>query len=209
MKHINLVKELRESKGLMPGAFFQQIESIIYSKKFQAENKALMEKYDGFVKLRPDYITRWEETGRVPEDPVVRQALCVFAQKSFGELLLPNETVASSILVSAFKCSKSQNEIANIINLNKLGIIKVNLFNNDVPHLVSYVAEVLSLKNNLSADQINFAEILNSQINMAELLDVMQKSCQVTTPTTHQLMRDAKINAYRYILTALVPCFKN
>lgn len=207
MLKINVVKELRESKGLTPSMFCNRIESIIDTPDFQFENKLLLRQYDGFTKLRPDYVVRWEEKGRFPEDPVTRQAICLLAHKSIGELLISSKEMAYSILVDEFNSSKSQSAINDIAHLNKCGIVKINLYDNSVSKLMSYIAEVLAITNNLTVTQVDLKKELDSQIDVTKLLNVMQTSCQITTPTTNQLLQNAKISACRYILTQLVRFF--
>lgn len=142
MIQFNLVQELRKSKGLTVSKLCKKIESIIDTPDFQVENKVLLEKYDGYTKLRPDYISRWETTGRFPEDPVIRQALCVLANQSIGELFIPNTQTARSMLLSMFNDSKSQKAINDITDLNRQGIIKINLYDDSISKLVSYIAEI-------------------------------------------------------------------
>lgn len=207
MIKFNLVHELRESKGLTAINFCKKIESIIDTPDFQIENKLLLEKYDGYTKLRPDYISRWETTGRFPEDPVIRQALCVLANQSIGELFIPNTQTARSMLLNMFYDPKTQKAINTVLELNKSGIVKINLYDNSISNLISYIVEIQGINSNQLPNQVNFAKMLSSQINMAELLSVMQHSCQVTTPTTNQLVKNATISACRYILTQLVRFF--
>lgn len=202
-----MVYKLREAEGLTSGKFCEKLESIINAPNFQKNYRELLEKYPGYTKLRPDYIRRWEDTGRFPENPVVRQALCVLTQKTIGELFFPNEKIARSILMNEFYCSKSQNVINDIANSSGYSIFKIDLYDTSIPILMSYIAEVLAINSNQSITHVDFEGMLDSKINMTELLDNMQKSCQITAPTTKQLLRNATINACHYILKSLVPFF--
>lgn len=209
MYKINPVKELRESNGWTPGMFCKKLNDIIDNSEFQQTHENLLKNYDENVNLRNDYITRWENNGRFPEDPVIRQAICNLANKTIGQLLIPNENEARSLLVVAFRSSKSQREIDYIKDLNNSGLIKINLFEDSIPKLVAYIAEAVSIQNNLLISEVDLEAVLDSEIDMAKLLSTMQNSCQVTTSTTNRLLINATISACRDILKQLVPFFKN